>query len=82
MTFVPYYNKIVFEPVKKESIIANDKDSAIEAGTVVSVGRDVDFVKEGDTIFFLAYGAEQTPEMDGKSYWTVAAESAFIMGKM
>lgn len=82
MTFIPYYNKIVFEPLKKDSIIANDKDSAIEAGTVISIGRDVDFVKEGDTIFFLSYGAEETPEYEGKKYWTVAAESAFLMGKI
>lgn len=82
MIFIPHYSKIHFEPIKKGSIIADDKESVIEAGKVISVGEHVMFVKPGDTVFFLNYGAEQTPEIDGESYWTVACDDRFIMGKI
>lgn len=82
MTFTPFYNKILFSPIKLDYIIQNDKEAAIEAGKVLAVGSEVTFVKEGDTVFFLAFGAEQTPELDGQSYWTVACDSRFVMGKI
>lgn len=81
MNFIPYQNKIEFSPIKKDSIIQNDKDSIVEVGLVLSVGTDVTFVKPGDTVFFLSYGAEQTPEIEGESHWTVACVPEFIMGK-
>lgn len=81
MNFVPYPKKIHFEPIEKDDIIANDRDMVIEAGKVIGVGEGVTFCKEGDVIFFLAYGAEETPEVDGKTYWTVADDSRFLMGK-
>jgi co-chaperonin GroES (HSP10) len=81
MNFVPYPGKIWFEPIKQESVILSDDDNIVEAGKVLGIGEGVEFCKEGDTIFFLRYGAEETPEIDGKKYWTVASDSRFIMGK-
>lgn len=81
MKFTPYIGKIWFEPIKKDDIIANDRDTVIEAGKVLGIGEGVTFCKEGDTIFFLAYGAEETPEVDGKTYWTVRDCPEFLMGK-
>lgn len=82
MKFTPYIGKIWFEPIKQDDIIANDRDTVVEAGKVIGVGDGVAFVKEGDTVFFLSYGAEETPEIDGKTYWTVANDTRFIMGKL
>lgn len=82
MNFIPYPGKIHFLPIKQESIIASDKDTLVEAGKVISVGEGVTFVKPGDTVFFLVYGAEETPEMDGEKFWTVADDPRFMMGKL
>lgn len=82
MTFVPYPSKIWFEPQKQEAVILSDSDQIVEAGKVLGIGEGVTFCKEGDTIFFLRYGAEETPEIDGKKYWTVRDCPEFIMGRM
>ncbi len=80
MNFTPYIGKIWFEPIKQDSVILSEEAQIVEAGKVLGVGEGVEFVKEGDTIFFLGYGAEKTPEMDGKVYWTVRDCPEFIMG--
>jgi len=81
MTFIPYEKKITFEPIKKDSIFSEDSDN-IEAGRVLSVGENVTFVKKGDIFFFLAYGAEETPDYEGEKYWTILDDKRFIMGKI
>ncbi len=81
MTFTPYPKKILFEPVRKDSVFSAEGDN-MEAGKVIKVGEGVTFVKEGDTFFFLAYGAEETPEYQGRKYWTVLDDPRFIMGKV
>ena len=80
-TFIPYPGRIHFEPMHEKSVYSDDGD-VIEAGKVISVGEGVMFVKPGDTIFFLRWGAEQTPEVDGEQYWTVQNDTRFIMGKL
>jgi hypothetical protein len=80
MTFIPFTGKIHFEPIKSDSIFANDKDSLVEAGKVIAVGAGVTEVQPNDIIFFLGYGAEETPEFNGEKYWTVACVPEFLMG--
>lgn len=82
MNFISYPGKIWFEPQKEKQVILNDREVVVEAGMVLGVGQGVTFCKEGDTIFFLAYGAEETPEIDGKTYWTVRDCPEFMMGKI
>lgn len=81
MKFICYPGKVHFEPIKQESVILSDEDNIVEAGKVIEVGEGVTFVKPNDIIFFLRYGAECTPEMEGKKYWTVRDCPEFIMGK-
>lgn len=80
MNFIPFTGRVQFEQIKQESVILNDKDSLVEAGTVVAVGEGVNTVKAGDTIYFLAYGAEEAKDKEGNSYWTVLWDKKFIMG--
>jgi hypothetical protein len=77
-TFIPFPGRIVFEPMSAESIYSST-DDMIEAGTVVKT-EGTEFVKEGDTICFLRWGAEETPEVEGKKYWTIIEDKRFIMG--
>lgn len=60
----------------------SDDDKLVEAGKAIAVGPLCTFIQPGDTFFFLAYGAEVTPDVEGERYWTVAEDSAFIMGKL
>lgn len=82
MKFIPYPNKIWFEPQIKETVLLSEEKQVVEIGKVLGVGEGVTFVKEGDTIFFLHYGVECTPEVEGKRYWTVRDCPEFIMGVM
>lgn len=75
--FIPYKDKIVIEPLKKESVIKSDENSLIEAGTVIAVGADVTFVKPGDTLYFDAWGCSKTPNGD----YVVTDRSECILGK-
>lgn len=81
--FKPFTGRVQFEPLKQESIIANDRDSLVESGKVIAVGNNIDAnfpVKEGDTIYFLAHWAEEAKDVEGNSYWTVAWNEKAIMG--
>jgi len=80
MKFIPHADKIEFSPLKQDSILADDKDTMVEAGTVVAVGANVKSVEVGDIIAFLSYGAEQTPEVEGEKHWTVRDCPEFLMG--
>lgn len=82
MTFTPAPGRIWFEPIQKENIILSDKAEVIEAGKVLGIGKGVEDIEVGDCIFFLNWGAEETPEYEGKTYWTVKDDPNFIMGFM
>lgn len=77
--FIPYPGRIHFDPMHEKSAYSDEGD-VIEAGKVISIGEGVTFTKPGDTVFFLRWGAEQTPEIDGKQYWTLLDDKRFIMG--
>lgn len=81
MTFTPGPGRIWFEPIKKEEVIMSDKNEVIEAGRLLAATMIGDVtLAEGAIIFFLGWGAEETPEYEGKKYWTVRNDPAFIMG--
>ena len=77
----PYYDKICIEPIKQETMLQADTNQFIEAGKVISIGRDVKFVKKGDLVYFSSWGVSKTPELDGKQYYVVSEHSDFILGK-
>lgn len=79
--FIPYFDKIHVKPFKADKpIILSDQESVIEAGVVVAIGRDVTFVKVGDTIYFDAWGCSKTPEIDGERHYVVPEKSEVILG--
>lgn len=81
MSFEPYYNKIEVRPLEKESPIASVNPEFIEAGEVVSVGRDVEGFAAGDIVFFQPYGCSTTAEYNGEKHYVVTATGEFILGK-
>ncbi len=79
-TFEPFPGRIHFQPDKEKGILLAVSGDVQESGTVINPGTS-SFFKEGDTITFLRWGAEVTPEIDGKEYWTVREDVAFITGR-
>lgn len=80
MNFTPFIGRVQFAPMKQETVILNDKDSLVEVGTVIAIGEGVTGIAIGDTIYFLAYGAEEAKDKEGNSYWTVLWDMKYIMG--
>jgi co-chaperonin GroES (HSP10) len=78
--FKPYYDKIEIKPVKQEAFMPTDDQKFIEVGKVIAVGSRVKNIKIGQTIYFLAYGCDQTPEIDGVTHYVVTADPRFILG--
>jgi len=78
--FIPYDDRIVVEPIKRESMLVSDEK--IESGKVISVGKKVKFVKKGDTLFFTAWAWNETPEVDGVRYYVVQESDGLILGKI
>jgi co-chaperonin GroES (HSP10) len=76
-TFKPFYDKIEVEPINKKSLIAVDTQQAPEKGKVISVGRNVEFVKPGDIIFFNAWGCSKTAD----GHYIITETSEVILGK-
>lgn len=82
MKFIPYYDKIVVEPIKQKTVIVSDSGNLQEKGKVIAVGECVDFVKVGDIIYFDAWGCGKTsPTEDGVEYYVVSDDSRVILGK-
>lgn len=82
MKFIPYYNKIVIEPIKQKTVILSDTGNLQERGIVVAIGSAVEFVKIGDHLFFDAWGCGKTsPDEDGKEYYVVSDDPDVILGK-
>lgn len=79
--FIPYKDKIVVQPITKKSFLLNDQKPLEEMGKVIAIGKDVKFVKVGDTLFFSSWGVQKTPEVDGVEYYVVPERSEFITGK-
>ena len=78
--FKPFPGKIEIEPMDNQGLIlAHEKYE--EMGKVIQVGEGVDWVSEGDIVFFLAYGVEQTPDYQGKIHYVVPANEKFLIGK-
>lgn len=78
MRFIPGPMRIHFEPIKSVGVLKSIDGDVIESGKVISVGEGVSFVKPGDIVNFLRWGAEETPEGN----WSLRSEPAFIMGKL
>lgn len=77
--FIPGPSRIHFEPIQeKKGVFKGQDGDVIESGKVIAVGEGVTFVKPGDVVNFLRWGAEETPEGN----WSLRAEPAFIMGKL
>ena len=47
----PGYVYVKLDEVKVGGLVTDSKESAIEAGTVISVGEGVSSLKKGDTVF-------------------------------
>lgn len=81
MKFIPFSGRIEIEPVISDSLLLSEDKKFIEKGRVITIGKDVStFVKEGDVLYFDAYGVYQTPEVDGKSHWVLRGVE-YIIGK-
>lgn len=80
MTFIPFYDKIEIEPVKREGILQDN--GFLEMGKVIAVGENVKFVEVGDTLFFTAHGVWETAEVDGVKHHVIPEESEYILGKV
>lgn len=80
-TFVPYFDKVQIKPIEDDSVLKGEGDSFLSVGIVIAVGSDVNFLKKGDTVFFVAYGVDKTPEIDGEQFYVVSQKSEFILGK-
>lgn len=74
---IPFYDKIIIEPIQAKTIIQTQDNNFIEKGVVKAIGRDVDFVKVGDTIFFESWGCIKTADGD----YVVAQNNQLILGK-
>lgn len=75
--FIPYYNKIEIAPEDNSGPIRTGIESKKEKGIVVSIGRDVTFVKVGDTVYFDSWGCSMTA--DGN--YIVSEDPNIIQGK-
>lgn len=82
MTFIPYADKVVIKPIKREEVIPTADAKFEEMGEVLAVGADVTFVKVGDTVFFRPFGYTKTPEVDGERHYVVTIAPEFILGKI
>jgi co-chaperonin GroES (HSP10) len=80
MKFIPRWGRIEIEPIKDESLLLSEDKKFVEKGKVIALGDDNGFCKEGDVIYFDAYGIYQTPEIDGKSHFIVRGME-FVIGK-
>lgn len=80
---VPFYDKAVVEPIIEENIIKNPSGTGFKyAGKVVAIGRDVQFLKVGDTVFFMPHARWETSDIEGKKYHLITEDSEFILGKV
>lgn len=86
--FEVYPGKILVSPIRTDGILAealaegSDANSFEEMGIVMDVGAGVKFVKKGDTVFFVKWGIEKTPEINGKAYYVIPDSIEFIIGKI
>ena len=82
MKFIPFDNKIEIQPIENDSAFVNEDTSLIEAGTVVSIGKDVTFVKVGDIITFDSWGCQKTPQdAEGKFHYVIPEDKNVVIGK-
>lgn len=79
--FIPGRHRVLIEPINTQGVIQTNEKYLEEAGIVKKVGDEVSFVKEGDTLFFLAHGCDKTANIDGKEYYVVDMAPEFILGK-
>lgn len=79
--FIPYYDKIEVIPLKKDAMLLTPDQNKEERGEVVSIGRDVKFVKVGDILYFSSWGCTETQEVDGVKRYIIPEASEFILGK-
>lgn len=74
---IPYYNKIIIEPEDNSGPIKTGQDSKKEKGRVISIGRDVTFVKVGDTVYFDSWGCSTTAD----GHYVISEDPNIIQGK-
>lgn len=81
MKFICYPNKIEIIPLEKEGFFKTEQNLE-ERGKVISVGKDVKFVKIGDIIYFSSWGLNITPEVEGVKHYVIPDTADFILGKI
>jgi hypothetical protein len=80
MTFTPYTGKVEFEPIEADSAFSNE-GTKVNAGRIIQKGLGVgESINIGDIVFFLEFGAEQTPEYEGETHWVLEITSRFVLG--
>lgn len=77
--FIPFYDKVQIRPFKRDNWVPDE--SLLEKGEVLAVGDACKFLKKGDTVFFVSWGLDKTPDENGESYYVVPEKSEFILGK-
>lgn len=78
--FIPYHNRILIEPISRESLL-NSSNESFEMGKVIAVGSKVSFCKIGDTVFFAPQGCEISTDDKGNQYYVLSDDTEFIYGK-
>ena len=78
--FIPYYDKVVISPIETGSILMEDKKYYTQ-GKVIDIGRDAEFLRKGDIVFFEPYGFTETDEYEGVKHFVLAEKAQFILGK-
>lgn len=78
--FIPFYDKIEIQLLEKEGFFKSEQNLE-ERGVVTAIGKDVKFVKVGDTVYFSSWGLCQTTEVEGIKHWIIPETSEFILGK-
>lgn len=84
MKFNPYIGYVEVEPIKAESVIADDNKGLLEKAKVISVrGKYVEEdygISAGDIIFFRPHGFFELPEHDGVKRYVVRLSDEFVLG--
>lgn len=79
----PFGHQILIETIKDKRVL-NSSDT--EYGTVISIGDDVKYIKEGDVIGYTPWGFNdltiQDGTPDGKTYRFIPEDSRFILAKL
>ena len=75
----PLNDQILVQPIEIESVFQDGKKTLCLYGDVLSIGKDVKDIKEGDRIIYEHWGLK-SPEINDKTYHFIRESSIFLLG--